>query len=317
MLYRLFAMLLLLYSTPTWAQTPSGTVTRIVVAYPAGTTMDVSARILAQALQTELGGVFIVENRPGAAGRIGAEFVAKSKPDGQTLFVSGNSTHSANPSLFKHLNYDPIKDFTAISRIATFPYILVASPKKPFKTFRDFVKYAQNYSGKLNYGYGSPAARVATTTLARTERFAAVGVPYPGQPQAITDLMSGQTDFVITDLAVSVPYIRAGNLTALALLADARSKSLPEVPTIHESGSPRFSLTAWMGVSGPAGIPPEVAARLSSAINKILAQPQLQAQLEKLGMEVSPNTPSEFQSFVVSQLAVWTENVRAAGIQPE
>jgi len=316
MLNRLVAVLLVFCSTTAWAQGQSGT-TKIVVAYSAGTTMDVSARILAQGLQAELGGVFIVENRPGAAGRIGAEYVAKAKPDGQTLFISGNSTHSANPSLFKQLNYDPIKDFTAIARIATFPYILVTNSNKSAKTFRDFIKYARDSAGKLNYGYGSPAARVATTTLARTERFDAVGVPYPGQPQAITDLISGQIDFLITDLSVSVPHIKGGTLTALALLADARSKSLPDVPTVQESGSPRFSLTAWMGVSGPAGIPPGTTARLSVAVNKILAQPHVQEQLQKLGMDLAPNTPSEFQGFVTSQLAVWTENVRAAGIQPD
>jgi tripartite-type tricarboxylate transporter receptor subunit TctC len=313
----LLAMLLVFYSATAWAQEASRAVTKIVVAYSSGTTMDVSARILANALQGELGGVFIVENKPGGAGRIGAEYVARSKPDGLTLFISGNSTHSANPSLYKQLNYDPVKDFTAIARIATFPYILVTSPNKPFKTYRDFIKSAQNSSGKLNYGYGSPAARVATMTLARTERFDAVGVPYQGQPPAITDLLSGQIDFLITDLAVAVPHIKGGSLVALALLADTRSKSIPDVPTVQESGSPRFSLTAWMGVSGPAGMPPEITARLSTAINKILTEPHLQEQLEKLGMQVSPTDPSQFQNFVRSQLAVWTENVRAAGIQPE
>jgi tripartite-type tricarboxylate transporter receptor subunit TctC len=311
-------MLLLVFcSGAALARGPADAPTKIIVAYSAGSTMDVCARILAQGLQAELGGVFVVENMPGAAGRIGARYVARSKPDGHTLLISGNSTHSANPSLYKQLNYDPIKDFTAIARIATLPYVLLTNPSKPYKTFRDFIKYAQERSGKLNYGYGSQAGRVAAMTLARTERFDAVGVPYPGQPQAITDLMSGQIDFLVTDLAIAEPHVKAGSLDALVLLADTRSKILPNVPTMQDSGSPRFDLTAWIGISGPAGMSSEGTTRLSVAINKILAQPQVQTQFGNLGMDVAPEDPGEFRSFVISQLAIWTENVRAAGIEPE
>ena len=318
MFKRVFALLFLVVSTTSYAQESyPRTPVKIVVAYPAGSTMDVCARLIAQGLQAEIGGSFVVENKPGASGRIGAEYAAKAAPDGHTLFISGNSTHSANPSLFKDLKYDPVKDFTQITRVATMPYALVVGSKMPVKSFADFAAQGKASAGKLNYGFGSPASRVATTTLLRIQQFYAVGVPYPGQPPAITDLLGGRTEFLIADLAVLVPHVEGGGLRALTVLADRRSQILPQVPTMKEVGLSDYRLEAWLGVSGPAGISPEIVNRLSIALNKILARSDVNASLLKLGMEYSSNSPKDFESFVKDQLAVWTRNVREAGIQPE
>lgn len=290
---------------------------KIWVAYPPGSTMDVLARLLASELQTEVGGTFIVDNKAGASGRLGAETAAKSPPDGYTLFISGNSTHSANPFLYKQLSYDPIKDFTAIVRIATMPYAVVVGPKSNAGTLKGFAAQARAADGKFSYAYGSPAAQVAAVTLASIEGFRAAGIPYKGQPPAITDLIGGQVDFLLADLPVLVPMVKAGKLKALAVFSEKRSALLPDVPTMREAGVSGYDLSAWIGLSGPAHMSQEVVDKLSSALARILVKPQVTTQLLQLGMEHEPNTPEQFAAFVKEQLDAWGNRVREAGIQPE
>lgn len=318
MFNRILAVLFLTAAAVANAQTawPSKPV-MIVVAYPPGSTMDILARMLAPELQAELGGTFIVDNKAGASGRIGAGHVAKAPADGYTLLISGNSTHSANPSLYKSLQYDPVKDFTQITRIATMPYAIVVGPKSTAKTLPEFSAQARANSGKLSYGFGSPAAQVAAVALGSIEHFSAVGVPYKGQPPAITDLIGGQIDFLLADLPVLVPHVRSGKLRALTVFSDKRSALLPDVPTMAEVGVSGYNLAAWIGLSGPAGLPADVVTKLSGALGKVLVQPRVTASLLQLGMEHQPNTPAQFNAFVGEQLAVWGKRVRDAGIQAE
>ncbi len=290
---------------------------KIVVAYPAGSTMDILARMLGTELQNELGGTFLVDNKAGAAGRIGAEYTARAAPDGYTLFISGNSTHSANPSLFKRLNYDPVKDFTPIIRISTMPYAIAVGPKSGAKTLPELTTKARAANGAFSYAYGSPAAQVAAVAVSSIEGFKAIGVPYRGQPPAITDLIGGQVDFLMADLPVLVPHVKAGNLQALTVFSDKRSALLPDVPTMSEVGVKGYNLAAWIGLSGPAHMPADVVSKLSTTLSTVLARPAMTEQLLKLGMEHSPNTPAQFGTFVSEQVEVWGQRVRAAGIEPE
>ncbi|WP_132978752.1 tripartite tricarboxylate transporter substrate binding protein [Pigmentiphaga sp. D-2] len=301
------------HAADTWPAKPVS----IIVAYPPGSTMDILARVLAQNLQEELKATFLVENRPGASGRIGAEYVARAPKDGYTLFISGNSTHSANPSLFKNLSYDPIKDFTPIIRVATMPYALAIRGKSNIRTLPEFVKQAQQSEGRFTYAYGSPSAQVASVAFAASERFEALGVPYKGQPPALTDLIGGQVDFIMADLPVLVPYVHAGTVRVLTVFSDKRSALLPEVPTMLEGGVQGYNLAAWIGVSGPAGLPPEITSKLSGALRRILVKPDVTSRLQTLGMQYSPNTPAEFATYLDEQLANWGQRVRDAGIQPE
>ncbi|VCU68898.1 Tripartite tricarboxylate transporter family receptor [Pigmentiphaga humi] len=300
-------------ATEAWPSRPVS----IVVAYPPGSTMDILARLVAQNLQEELKASFLVENRPGASGRIGAEYVARAAKDGYTLFISGNSTHSANPSLFKKLGYDPVKDFTPIIRIATMPYALAVREKSNIKTLAEFVKQAQQSKGRFAYAYGSPSAQVASVAFAASEGFDALGVPYKGQPPALTDLIGGQVDFIMADLPVLVPYVHAGTLRVLTVFSDKRSPLLPQVPTMLEGGVKGYDLAAWIGVSGPAGLPPEITSKLSDALSRILVKPEVTARLQTLGMQHSPNTPNQFAKYVDEQLLSWGQRVREAGIPAE
>lgn len=290
---------------------------KIIVAYPPGNTMDFLARLLATELQADLGGTYIVENKPGAAGRIAAEFVAKAPADGYTFFVSGNSTHSVNPSLYPQLSYEPLKDFTHVTHLATLPYAVTVSGKAGMNSVRDLTALARAKRGGINYGYGSTASQVAAVAFASLERIDAVGIAYKGQAPAITDLIGGQIDFLMSDVSVIVPHVRSGTLKALAISSERRSPLLPEVPTMSEAGVNGFGLAAWIGLSGPAGLPLDVVNRLSASIRKILDQPKLASQLTQMGIDYAPNTPSQFTSFVSDQLALWGKRVRDAQIKPE
>jgi tripartite-type tricarboxylate transporter receptor subunit TctC len=289
----------------------------IVVAYPAGSTMDVLARMLAVEMQTAMNATVVIDNKPGASGQIGAEFTAKSAPDGYTLFISGSSTHSANPSLYKQLRYDPVKDFTPIVEIATVTYALVVNSRLPINNMADLVKYAKSRPRGLSYAYGSQLAQISSATIARMTHMDSVAVPYKGQPPAIADLLGEQVDFMVADVPVLLPQIQGGKMRALAVLNNARSPLLPDVPTLKEQGLVGYDLAGWIGLSGPAGMPPDVVKALSKALAKVLGDPGFRSKLSAMGMEYEPNSPVEFGQLVADQVGIWARKVRDAGIQPE
>jgi tripartite-type tricarboxylate transporter receptor subunit TctC len=289
----------------------------IVVAYPAGSTMDTLARLIAAEMQSAINAVFIVDNKPGAAGQIGAEFVAKSVPDGYTLFISGSSTHSANPSLYKQLRYDPVKDYTPIVEIATVTYALVVNSNLPVNNIADLARYAKTRPKGVSYAYGSQLAQISSATVTRMAGFPAVAVPYKGQPPAMTDLLGGQVDFMIADVPFLLPQIQGGKMRALAVLNNARSPLLPAIPTLKEQGLVGYDLAGWIGLSGPAGVPADIVKTLSQASAKVLGEPAFRARLSSMGMEYEPNSPAEFGQLVADQVGVWSRKVKDAGIQPE
>ena len=289
----------------------------IVVAYPTGSTMDALARLLAAEVQASSGGVYIVDNKPGAAGRVGAEFVAKAKPDGYTLFIAGSSTHSANPALFKQLPYDPVKDFAPIIKIATLSYALVVAADSPVKNVDELVKYARAKPNGLSYGYGSQLAQVASAAIAKMTAMKTLGVPYKGQPPLLTDLIGHQVDFGVADVPVLLPLIQSGKLRPLAVLSTVQSPLLPNVPTLAQQGFAGYDLLGWIGLEASGGTPPAVVKTLADAWAQVLGKPEMRTRLASMGMDYEPNTPAEFGRMVSEQLSVWAKRIQDAGIHEE
>ena len=297
------------------AQYPNKPV-RLVVPFAAGSATDSIARLVAQALHERLGQPVIVDPKPGASGQIAAEFVAKALPDGYTLFMTTNTSHSANPAMFKKLPYDPIKDFTPILLVGEVPFALVVNNAVPVKTTAELIAYAKANPGKLSFPYASSTAQVAGETLRVMSGIDAVGVAYKSSPQAATDLISGQTQFYFIDFGTGLPHIKGGRMRALAA-ANKRTPLLPGLPALSET-LPGFALTSWNGVLAPAGTPKEIINRLNGDLRAVLARPELRERLNVIGLEVmGTGTPEEFGSFLQAELGKWGKWVKDAGIQPE
>ena len=291
---------------------------KIIIGFGPGSGTDILARMIAEELRVTLGQPFIVDNRPGASAQIAASAVAKSTADGYTLFLTSNSSHSVNPHMFKKLPYDPIADFTPVGGIAYFPFILAVNASLPVKTPLEFVAYARANRGKLNYAYGTPTVQIPAEALNRLEKLEATGIPYKSSPAAMTDVIGGQAQFLVVDLASARPHLQSGRLRALAVTTSKRSALAPELPTIEESlGLRDFDLAAWTGLFGPAGLPKEVTDKLSSTLLQILAKPEVRERILASGAEPTPSDTHAFAALVKRQLEVWGRKVADAGIQPE
>ncbi len=291
---------------------------KIIIGFGPGSGTDILARMIAEELRIVLGQPFIVDNRPGAAAQIAATAVAKSPADGYTLFLTSNSSHSVNPHMFKKLPYDPIADFTPIGGIAYFPFILAVNASLPVKTPQEFVAYAKANKGKLNYAYGTPTVQIPAEALNRLEKLEATGIPYKSSPGAMTDVIGGQAQFLVVDLASARPHLQSGRLRALAVTTSKRTALAPELPTIEEALNLRdFDLAAWTGLFGPAALPKEVVDRLSSALLQILSKTEVRERILASGAEPTPSDVSTFTALVKRQLEIWGRKVKDAGIQPE
>ncbi|WP_167772618.1 Bug family tripartite tricarboxylate transporter substrate binding protein [Ramlibacter henchirensis] len=298
------------------AQTYPSKPVRIINPYTAGSTGDSIARIVADELKASMGGTFLVESKPGAVGQVGSDYVSKSPADGYTLLVSSSATHSIGPWLTKALPYDALKDFTHIARLVMIPYMLVVKAENAPSTAADFVAEARR-KGNMSYGYGSSTAQVAAMAFASSARFPALGVPYKGQPAAVNDLIGGQIQFMMADLSVAAPLVRAGKLKALGVTSTTRSALWPDIPTLSEAGFPENDLVAWVGFAGPPKMPKDVVDRLSAEIVKLGQKPEVRQRFAGLGLDFSPNTFSDHVEFTKSQLNAWGSRIKAAGIQPE
>lgn len=304
-------------AAPVLAQDYPARPIRFVVPFPAGSGIDSMSRLMLDEIARTSKANFIFEYKPGALGTIGADFAAKAAPDGYTMMVSSSATHSSGPSLVKSVPYDPIKDFSHVARICGFDIAMVVSPQRGFRTALDFVAEAKKSPGKYNFGYGSGTAQVIAMSFARSAGVQLQGIAYKGQPPALTDLMGGQTHFVMADLAVIMPHVKAGKLEALGLAAARRSSILPAVPTFTELGLREVELPGWVGVSGPAGLPREVVSWWSTHMNRALARREFLDRLAGISVEGEPNTVEEFNAHVRTQLQVWGQRIRDAGIKPE
>lgn len=311
------AWLLAGLAEPTMAQPwPSRTVT-IVTSFAAGSVTDVTARIIGGALQEALGRAFIVENKPGAGGMIAAQYVAHANPDGYTLLLTTNSTHSVAGALFKAVPYDPIKDSTPISRIASFPCVVVVNPSLNINSIQDLVAYAKANPGKLSYAHGNSTGYIAGEAIKHQAGLDIVRVAYRSVPAGVTDLIAGHVPVMIPDLNNALPQIAEKNMLPLAVLTKQRSPDLPDVPTLDETVLPGFDLLAWAGMFGPAKMPPEVVEILAREIKVAMVKPEILEKFKKSGIEPYWGETGEFKTFVASELVNWTAVIKAAGIEPE
>lgn len=314
---RTLAVLALAASTLAAAQGyPAGPVT-MVVPFAAGSGTDAVARVVAKRLGERLKQPVLVENRAGASAQIGAQYVAKAKPDGYTLFMTTNTSHSANPALFNNLKYDPIADFTPVTRVGELPFALLVSAASPVKSLKELIEHAKANPGRLSYATPNSTSLVASETIKHIAGLQVLGVPYKSSPQALTDLLGGQVQMYVADLGSSMGMIKGGNVRTLAVTTKAPLKSLPNVPPVA-SAVPGFDLTSWNGIFGPAGLPKPIVEKLNTEILQVLAEKDVQEQLAQLGFEIWPSKrPEEFARYVADQLAHWTALIRQAGIRAE
>ncbi|QIL81942.1 tripartite tricarboxylate transporter substrate binding protein [Diaphorobacter sp. HDW4A] len=301
------------------AQAPypsAGTIT-LVVPFAAGSGTDAVARVVAQKLGERLKQSVIVDNRAGANAQIGAQFAAKAKPDGYTLFMTTNTSHSANPWLVKSLKYDPVKDFTPIARVGELPFALVVNPKLPVKSVQELLDYAKAHPDKLSYGTPNSTSEVAVETMKYISKLQITKVPYKSSPQALTDLMGDQIQVYVADLGSSWSMIKSERVRALGVTAAKGSNLLPNLPPIGKTIA-GFDLTSWNGIFAPANTPKEVVDRVNAELQVILADKAVHEQLAGVGFEVWPTkTPEEFATYVNDQLAYWGKLIKQAGIEKE
>ena len=292
---------------------------RMIVPWPAAGAADVMARTVAQKLSERLGQQVFVDNKPGAGGNIGMELAAKAVPDGYTIATGSTGNLSINPTLYSKLPYDAIKDFIPISMGALFPNILVVHPSVPAKSVKEFIALAKSKQEKLTYasaGVGTPN-HLAAELFASMAGVQMVHVPYKGAPPAVTDLLGGQVSSMFSPLPTASPHLKSGRLRALGVTSSSRVASVPDVPTIAESGLPGYEAIAWNGFVAPAGTPKEIIARLHSEIAAILKMPDVKERLAVDGSIATAMTPEEFAAFAKAELVKWGQVIKASGARAE
>jgi tripartite-type tricarboxylate transporter receptor subunit TctC len=288
---------------------------RVIVAFTPGGTSDIVARLSSQLLAEAFGRPSFVENRPGAGGTVGTELAAKSAPDGHTLVVGHIGTLAVNPTLYPKIGYDPVRDFAAITLISKAPSIMVVHPSLPVKTVKEFVALARKRPGALEYG--SPGSGSAghllmsyLTLLSKTDL---LHVPYKGTGPALVDLMAGRISTVFTGTPGILPHVQSGRLRIIGVSSAQRIASMPEVPTIAESGLPGFDVTQWWGILAPAGTPRPIVMRVNEAFGSALKSADIRARLAADGAEPAHSTPEAFQAFIRSEIERWAPVIRASG----
>jgi len=299
-----------------YGQTYPAKPVKLVVPFPAGSATDQVARLAGSQLQEALGQPFIVENKAGAQGGIAAAEVAKAAPDGYTLMVTTNTPQAANVSLFKKLNYDPVKDFTPITRYGTTSFMLMVRADFPAKSLKEFLAHARSHPGKLSAGYGSAGSQVSVAMLKALGKLDIVEVPYKGIPQTVTDTMGGSLQLTFVDLANALAQRKGGKLRGLAVTSGKRSSLAPEQPAIAEE-LPGYEVIAWFALVAPAKLPQPVVQRLHEANMKALSKPEIKEKFATIGMDVAPMEPAELGRFIQAEVANWARLVKLANIQPE
>jgi tripartite-type tricarboxylate transporter receptor subunit TctC len=294
-----------------------GAPVRILVGAPAGGSTDTLARTLAASMGPVLNRPVIVENRPGAGGNIAAEAVAKAAPDGNTLLMSFTS-HAINATLYPQLPFDPVKDFSALTCVATSPSVLVAHPSVPANNVRELIALAKAKPGQLNFaigGIGSSLHMAGDAFKMQSGTFI-VNIPYRGTAPAVQDVLAGQVQLMFAAVGNVQAHIKAGKLKALGVTTAKRLPSLPDVQAIAET-LPGYESSAWFGLFGPGGLPPELAKRISDAARQAIAQPEMRRRLETEGAIPVGNAPEQFSAFVQSEIVRWGKVVKFSGAKPE
>lgn len=307
----------LLFSLAAHADTyPSKPIT-IIVPFGPGSATDTITRVVAQHLGAALKQSVVIEDRPGANGALAALYVARSAPDGYTLFMSTNSPHSAAPFLMKHIGYDPVKDFSAITRMGSYTLMLCIHPSIPAKSVKELIEYAKANPGKLSFASGNTSGVVAGETLKRWAEIDMLHVPYKNTPTALNDVLAGRVSMMFADLTTGLPHVKTGALRALASTRLKRSALIPELPTLDEAGVKGFDMDSWAGIFAPAGTPADIVTLLNTELRKIIDSPEVKSNLANAGFEAFSSSPAELATFVQVQLDKWGKMVKDAGIQPE
>jgi len=295
---------------------PNGPI-RILVPFSAGSATDQAARNIAEGLNKAFGVPTVVENKPGANGAIAADLAAKSKPDGQTIFVCSNTAAASNVALMKSLPYDPLKDFDPVTLVGKAPVFMIVNPKLEAKTAQEFVALAKSQPGKLNFGSGSSSTRISGELLKAKAGIDMVHVPYKSTPLALQDTMSGHVQMCFADPVTSLPQVKAGTVRCLGVGNRGRYKLTPDIPTLIEQGIPDFELMTWTGVLFPKGVPQPVFTKLRDAIVKIIAEPSYVERQAAGGSEVAPSTPEEMRAIQIAEIQLYRDMMKIAGIEPE
>jgi tripartite-type tricarboxylate transporter receptor subunit TctC len=289
----------------------------LVLPFAAGSGTDTTTRIISQHLGIALGVGTVIDNKPGANGMIAATYVARAAPDGYTLFVTTNTTHSANPFLLKNMTYDPVKDFTPIARTGDLPFMLVVNNDLPAKNVAELIAYGKANPGKLTYASGSSSGIVSGATFAHNTGVDMLHVPYKSSPPALNDVIGGRISMIFIDVLTGLPHVKGNALRALAVTTKERSPLVPELPSMQEAGVPDFDISSWQGYFAPAGTPKEIVTRLNAEIRKIVEKPEIKAQLATLGMDAFSGTPEQLGTFVGEQLVLWEKLIKNAGIEKQ
>jgi tripartite-type tricarboxylate transporter receptor subunit TctC len=315
-----FSAILVCVAAPTAsAQTYPTKPVRLVVPFAAGGALDVVGRVLGAKLGESWGRQVIVENRLGAAGNIGAEFVAKAAPDGYTLLMSSVTTQAINMSLLAKPPYDFVRDYAPIALTSSAPLALIVHPALPAKTVKEFVSLAKARPGELNYfssGTGS-GTHMAAALFDQMAGVRTTHVPYKGGAQGVADLVSGEVQFAFSTLGLAQPHVQSGRLRMIAISAPKRYSRLPAVPTIAESGVKGYEAAQWYGVVAPAGTPSAVVSKLATDINAVVAQPDVAERFYSQGIEPVSSTPDQFAAFIKASVAKYAKIVQATGVKPE
>ena len=291
---------------------------RVVVGFPAGGPSDILARLVAQKLGEAMGQQFIVDNRGGASGMIGAELVAKAPPDGYTLLVVP-ATHAVNPSLYRNLPFDTTRDFTPVSLVAEGPFILVVHPSLPAKSVHELIALARRRPGELNYASAGVGGlpHLAGELFKSTTGIRMNHIPYKGAAPATIDLVAGHVTIMFNNMLSAVPHVKGGRLRALGVTTMKRSSAVPDVPTIAEAGVKGYEVSGWYGVLGPARLPSDVLSRLNGAVNRGMRQPEVVKRLAGEGVDAVGSTPEEFGGRIQREMTKWSAVVKASGATAE
>jgi tripartite-type tricarboxylate transporter receptor subunit TctC len=310
-----FALLLAALPLSAAAQAYPSKPVRVIVAYPAGSTPDIVGRTLSGKLQAALGQPFVVENRAGAGGNIGAEAVAKASTDGYTLLIGGNGPVAINKMLYRNLSFDSDRDLTPVSLLAAAPQMLVVHPSVGADSFKEFVAYVQRHPGRLSYGsVGGGSASHLTMELFKSDAKAfIVHIPYRGFPPAVTDMLAGNIQTMFAIIPAVLPQVKAGKMKGLAVTGLKRSAIAPEVPSVAELGFPQLESLAWIGLLVTAGTPQEVVNRLGAETIKAMHAPDTRETLSKQGFDVIGGTAAEFAGWIRAESAKWAAVIRASG----
>lgn len=306
-------------SAPTVAQTYPSKPIRLIAPSAPGSPPDIRSRWLAEKLAPVLGQPIVVENKAGAGGNIGTEAVARSAPDGYTLLLVHQGTLAINPHLYARTGYDPIADFAPVTRLIVSPMLLAVHPGLPANSIADLVRLAREKPGKLTFGSGGTGTppHMAGELFKRTAKIDVVHVPYKGASPALVDLMAGRLSYTIDSTSIQLPQVRTGKIKALAITSATRLASLPDVPTVAESGLSGFEYWSWMGISAPVGTAKEIVSKLNRVIVEVLGTPQAREWLAAQGGEPGAETPEEFAAFIKAEHVKWGAVVREAGIRVE